>query len=128
MDSRGEHVRSVGVPQIVEPDTGQGGFADRIGKLVREAIRLDAFAGSGGANQRVISQPNAELQQFLGLLQSQGLQFSDDRLRLGNVAAPAAFRLFVAHAGFSDRSRPCRLCQAALERDVPKSSRVKRTA
>ena len=49
MDARGQHVRGVAVPQIVEADAGQAGALYGLEPFVREAVRLYAFTGSGDA-------------------------------------------------------------------------------
>ena len=68
MDARGQHVRGVAVPQIVEADAGQALARNCLQPFMGEAVRLDAFAGSRGADQRVAGRPDAKPQQFLGLL------------------------------------------------------------
>ena len=47
---------------------GRALAGDRLLPLVGEAIRLDAVAGRGGADQRFVDGPYAEPKQFLCLL------------------------------------------------------------
>jgi len=72
MNIGAEHERRVAVPKIVKPNSWQFGRRQKVDPGVCDALRLLRFAVLSGADEGVVGEPHAELQQLFGLVPTMG--------------------------------------------------------
>ena len=75
MDAAAQHVRGMGVAQIVEADTGQGGVLYGAHPFMGDEGRLHHAAVLQCGHERLVRHPHADLEQILCLLEPVGAEF-----------------------------------------------------
>ena len=81
MRSRGQQVRCVGVAQVMEAVSWQSGPTDQPDPFVGNPGWLHHSTIRMGADEMILRQPHAELQEALGLFNPMDAQFINDCLR-----------------------------------------------